>query len=313
MRVLIALLLLTPLGCVSEPRAWKTPGVHAGELRVADRVRSFTLHVPKQVGQRPLPLVVLLHGGGGVGSKMARFSGFDAVAAREGFLLVCPQGVGRQWNDGRTIPQSDAHRDQVPDVAFLTGLIGLLRQHLPVDGRRIYVTGVSNGAAMTFRLIAEATSLFAAAAPVINAMPTAVHARAQPQGPLPLLIIAGEQDPLIPYDGGEIRLWGKSRGAVLGFLATARFWAKHNGCQTQTELPVLDRDPEDGTRVRRTVWSGGRAPVELWTIEGGGHTWPGGSTFLEWLVDGTIGVESKELDAAEVIWTFFERHARSTP
>jgi polyhydroxybutyrate depolymerase len=120
-----------------------------------------------------------------------------------------------------------------------------------------------------------------------------------------VLAFQGTADPLIPYAGGGV---ARRRGRVLSATRSIAFWAAVSGC---TAAPVTtlepDRAPGDGTRVHRTAYGGcpdGRS-VELYTIEGGGHTWPGGPA-----AGRRVGRVSRELDATALIWQFFVQHPR---
>jgi len=180
-----------------------------------------------------------------------------------------------------------------------------LGRELSVDPRRVYATGISNGAMFSYRLACDLPGVFAAIAPVAGAMPAALAAGCAHTAPVSVLALQGTADPLMPYGGGGV---ARRRGRVLSAKRSIEFWAAVSGCAA---APVTtaepDRAPDDGTRARRTVYGGcrdGRA-VELYTIEGGGHTWPGGPP-----AGRAVGRVSRELDATPLIWSFFARHAR---
>ena len=125
---------------------------------------------------------------------------------------------------------------------------------------------------------------------------------------MPVLIINGKEDPLERWEGGEIRLGGRTYGVVLSVADTVEFWVEKDRCTSSpvvTQLP--DTDPADGTTVWTEVYGGceGDAEVVLYAIEGGGHTWPGG---LQYLPEAIIGKTSREFNASEVIWQFFKAH-----
>jgi polyhydroxybutyrate depolymerase len=116
------------------------------------------------------------------------------------------------------------------------------------------------------------------------------------------------EDPLVPWGGGEIRFGRQKFGKVLSVLESVKFWTTHNQCSSPSNITwEPDRDPKDGTRVRKELYNQCResSEVVLYGIEGGGHTWPGGDQYLpEWM----IGKTSRDIDANEVIWDFFKRH-----
>src|SRR5262245_42601457 len=97
--VLPVLALLLGLSLV---RARASHSDRRGELRSGGVSRTYLLHVPPSYdGSRAVPLVLAFHGVGGQGWGMSRLSGFDALSDRRGFLVVYPDGLSRQWNDGR--------------------------------------------------------------------------------------------------------------------------------------------------------------------------------------------------------------------
>ncbi|MHC4597644.1 MAG: CE1 family esterase [Planctomycetota bacterium] len=301
-RLYLPALALLIAGC----RAW--PGNRAlsksdpGVLVIDGKERTYLLYEPPRLHRAAkAPLVICLHGGGGDGHSMELLTryGFNVLADIEGFLVVYPDGIRRRWRDGREA------EDGIDDVGFLSALIDALVESHNVDPHRVFVTGMSNGAMMSFRLAADLPRKIAGAAPVGASMPAVLKKGGRARRPVPILIIGGVEDPIVPWEGGEIRVLWKSRGRVLSMKETAAFWAENNGCEPHPETALLDDlDPEDCTRVRRDVWRGGEAPVVLLAVEGGGHTWPGGWQYLgRWLV----GRTSRDLDACWEIWGFF-RH-----
>lgn len=254
------------------------------------------------------PLVVALHGGGGTAAQMMAFSRFNLIAAREGFAVAYPQGTNRRWNDGRVFRgrgETDAD-----DVAFIRAMVAdIAAKGTPLDRRRIFAAGISNGGFMSFRLACDAADLFAAVAPVTATMPADLGPRCAPSAPVGVLVINGTADPLVPYAGGHVRAMFSLRGEIWPTDRTIAFWAKRNGCAGAPNVRALpDRDPGDGSRVididhaRCAV-----ARVRLLRVEGGGHTWPGGTQYLPaaW-----IGTVNRDIDASETIWRFFATSGR---
>lgn len=201
-----------------------------------------------------------------------------------------------------------AQRENIDDVGFLSHLINQLVKDLQLDPTRVYVTGVSNGALMAHRLACERPEVFRAIAPVIGAMPANIAPRCTPSRPVPVLMINGTEDTLAPWEGGEIRFGRTKLGEKLSVPQTVSLWVKLNGCPpTPTVTYEPDRDPRDGTRVRKESYSPCREGTEilLYAIEGGGHTWPGG---FQYLPERLVGKTSRDIDAGEIIWQFFRRH-----
>lgn len=163
---------------------------------------------------------------------------------------------------------------------------------------------------MTHRLACELSQKIAAIAPVASNIPVSMASKWKPSRPMPVLIINGTEDPLERWDGGEIRLGTKTYGVVLSVTDTVKFWTERNECKAQpitSHLP--DKDPSDGTRVTATVYGRCDSDVEvvLYTIEGGGHTWPGG---IQYLPQSIIGKTSRDFNASEAIWQFFKRYPK---
>lgn len=272
--------------------------------------RSYIVHVGISCDRKvPAPLVIVLHGGGGNGEGMVKLTNFNAVADREGFIVVYPDGIDRHWNDGRGVEWYRAHTQDVDDVGFISALIDELSRKLTVDVRKVYATGISNGGMMSYRLGCELSDRIAAIAAVTASLAVNKVKEWSPSRPIPVLIIAGTADPLVPWEGGDIRFGGRTYGTVVSVPDTVRFWVEKNGCAARPVVRRLpDSDPTDGTTVRREAYSGCRdgAEVVLYAVEGGGHTWPGG---LQYLPERIIGKTSREFNASEVIWQFFKMHS----
>ena len=274
----------------------------AGEprtLQAGGLTRRYYLYLPSTWHRdRPAPLVLVFHGGGGRASGIAPHTGFSRLAERDDFVVAYPQGVKGRWNDGRGYAATH------DDVGFVRALLDTLGRELAIDPRRVYATGISNGAMFSYRLACDLPGTFAAVAPVAGAMPVDLAPACAHTQPLSVLAFQGTADPLMPYSGGGV---AHRRGRVLSAERSIAFWATVSGC---TAAPVTTDEPDrttDGTRVRRTVYGTCREgrSVELYTIEGGGHTWPGGPP-----VGGAVGRVTREIDATPLIWTFFAEHPK---
>ncbi len=284
------------------------PAVHA--IEVDGRHREYLLHVPDAcaASEEPVPLVLVLHGGGGTARATRRTMGWDALARREGFIVAYPQGYERHWNDGRGDLAVPTVQEGVDDVKFLSTLVEHLAGELPIDRRRVYSTGASNGAMMSFRLAVDAPGLLAAISTQIGNLPKE-HESKTPE-PIPVMMINGTEDPLVPWHGGHVTVFGKRRGAILSAPATAAWWVARNGIDAEAaEMVELDdADPDDGTRVERVTWRGEGPEVVLYRVVGGGHTVPGGRQYLP---ERVIGRTSRDIDALPLVWEFLSRHRRA--
>lgn len=278
-------------------------------ITAGGRERGYRLHLPPMVdGSEPRPLVLVFHGGGGDPAGAERLTRFSELADRAGFVVVYPDGVGKNWNDGREHAYAGAFRDAVDDVAFVSALLEALAGELALDPRRIYATGISNGAIFVNHLAAHLSPRIAAIAPVAGSIAVPSDARFAPAQPVSVLMINGTDDPLVPYQGGGVAR-GR-RGEVIGVEAAVQKWARANGCPgvpRTAELP--NTDSADGCRGFAVTWADCKdgSAVALYRLEGGGHTWPGGSQYLP---DFIIGKACKDFDATAEIWRFFAAHPK---
>jgi polyhydroxybutyrate depolymerase len=261
--------------------------------------RSYLLHLPASRGAgQAMPLLLVFHGAGGEGAGIASHTGLTAPATARGYAVVYPDGVERRWNDGR---RAGGGQD---DVEFVRILLDSLSHELPADPKRIYATGISNGAGLAYRLVCDLPGIFAAIAPVAGAPAAGIEARCAATRPVSVISFQGTRDRLMPYEGGHVSI---RRGQVLSAQRSAALFAEVNGC---TPPPAVTAEPDtvkDGTRVRRSAYGGCREgrEVVLYTIEGGGHTWPGGPP-----VGRLVGRVSRDLDATRTMLDFFDRHSQ---
>jgi polyhydroxybutyrate depolymerase len=282
-----------------------------------DLKRTFHIHVPSGYDKSvQAPLVIALHGKGGNGKSMILITrkGFNKLSDKDRFIVVYPDGIELNWNDGRIDEESKdrAHTENIDDVGFISALIDSMISNYNIDPKRVYITGISNGAIMSYRLACELSHKITAIAPVDGSIPYMLLNECSPSDPVSVLAINNINDPLVPFEGGEIygHFHKVKLGKVLSANESIEFWANRDSCSA---APVVtdepDRDPKDGTRVTRKEYNNGIGGTEviLYSIEGGGHTWPGGVQYLpKWL----IGKTSRDINANEVIWSFFKKHSR---
>jgi len=248
----------------------------AETIEIGGVTRTYQAILPER---KPAPLVLVLHGNWQHGADMATRTAWPDMARREGFAIVFPDGLNRAWADlrakaervGRTPPSG------TDDIAFLSALVETYLTNGVADPKRVYVTGLSNGGAMTMSMACARTDMFAAAASVIINLTDGLAASCRPSRPIPLLLMNGTDDPLVPFNGGK----GTSWFGVDGFWSTSRtvqFWRGKNGCDAADGpgTDLADRDPEDGSTVTLVA---SRCPpgrdVALYRVNGGGHRFPG--------------------------------------
>jgi polyhydroxybutyrate depolymerase len=260
------------------------------------------VHVPPGYSDSSkTPLVLNLHGSGSTAAEQEGFTAMDATSDADGFIVAYPQGLipeasGYDWNipgvpllGGKPAPPGSAD-----DVSFLVALVGLLEHRYCVDARRVYATGFSGGARMSSQLACDESGIFAAVAPVSGLRrPTPCPGvRA-----VPIVAFHGTADPVDPYDGHGQAYWTYS------VPEAARDWAAQDGCSgTATRT-------RPAATVTLTEYSGcrGDAVVELYTISGEGHEWPGGP-HLPKSLRRVLGPQSTAINADSIMWAFFAAH-----
>jgi polyhydroxybutyrate depolymerase len=269
------------------------------------RTRSYHLHVPPNL--RPdasHPLVLVLHGGGGNGFGMSRLTHFDRIADELGLIALYPDGIDAFWADGRGV--TDADDRGIDDVGFLLALLDAVATEHRVDPARVFTAGISNGGFMAQRLACDHADRIAAIASVGATLPKALADRCRPSRPVPALFIHGTQDTLIPYAGGLVTGRSGRSAVLLSAPDSVRRWAERSGATTPIEATDLPNPSGDPTRLVRTGFTGA-ADAELVTVEGGGHTWPGG---IQYAPARMIGLTSRSMDASAFIAAFFAAHSR---
>lgn len=284
------------------------PGVVAnGVLQHDGQQRQWLAYVPAS-RQQQAPLLVFLRGSGSDGA-MARagtFYSFDVLAEREGFVVTYPTGFERHWNGCRTAATYAANLQRIDDVGFIRRLVAEMEVRYGIDPSRVFVAGMSNGGHMVYRLAYEAPDLLAGAAVLMANLPTENNSECTPAGdPVPMLLLTGTKDTINPYAGGDVNVYGESRGAVQSARASARYWARLAGYTGNGErVKRPETNPDDGTSIESLSWIGSdKVPVTLISIVGGGHTFPN----PVYSAPRILGVTSHEADAAELVWEFFNR------
>lgn len=266
--------------------------------------REYFLYVPKSA-TKPAPLVLLFHGGGGQarGTDKA-VGGLAALADEKGFVVAYPNGMDRHWNDGRP----DLSEKYYDDVGFISKLIDSLVADKIADPTRVYATGISNGGFFSQYLALKCPNKLAAVAPVVATVPTQWRDLTGP--PVPVLMLLGTADPLVPWQGGQVggKLLRKKRGQVASGRDALKFWLAHNkNTATPVKQEIANKDRGDGCRAFSEQYGSDDSPSEVlfYEIQGGGHTWPDGEQYLPRAI---VGPVCRDFDANRVIWEFFSRH-----
>lgn len=277
--------------------------------------RKYLIQIPSDIQNKQVPLLIALHGGGGTVEKWAEFTnnGFEKLSEQEKFILVYPQGLKKQWNDTRDFKSSYAHRNNIDDVGFLSALIDHLENDYQIDKKRVYVVGVSNGAMMAQYLALKHADKITAIASIIGSMPKGLTKKFQPVGQISVLMLNGEKDPLVPWNGGAVKLGKRNNGEIDSVDDTLRFWVDNNNCVNPPVIENLkDLDTNDETTVEMKKYLGcaNNTQVVLYKINGGGHTWPAykdkRSLLKQLVVDKIVGKKSRDIDTSVVVWNFFK-------
>jgi len=262
-------------------------------ITVDGLARTYLLHVPSSyrvaASGKKLPIVFVLHGATQSPESAERMSGMSDLADQHDFLAVYPRGTGRlpTWNAGNCCGY--ARQNQVDDVAFLGALIRKLERDYTVDPRRIFVTGISNGAMMSFRMACDLADQVAAVAPVEGAQ----NLDCRPSSRVSVLVLHGTADRLVPFSGGTTPFQVGARREDTPVMDTVAFWVKEDGCASPPQRAV---NPEVHTTIYANCADG--TGVALYAIQGGRHMWPG------------LRISGNSVPATNIMWTFFEQHPK---
>ena len=287
-------------------------------IEVDGQTRRYALYVPPSIGNKPVPLVFSLHGGGIYIEDMTGESGYKTpykiwmdIADEEKLIVVYPEGLNGAygkptWNDcrGNCTVSSDAD-----DVRFLRLLTDTLARSFPIDSSRVYASGTSNGGLMALRLAVEAADRFAAVAAVAAAMPDTSEC-IPPAHPISVLFMNGTADNHLPYEGGTVSNPPKpSHGTVYSAKESVRIWTTVN--QTDT-IPAVyafpDLDPADSSTVIRYTYANGVNGTEviLYKVIGGGHNAPSIKEQYSALFERYFGRQNHDIEMAREVWAFFK-------
>lgn len=272
-----------------------------GQIISSGKLRKFLLHVPKTYDpSTSTSLVISLHGFAEWPAHQMEISGWNDLADRHGFIVVYPCGTGfpLRW---RVHGQTGSANDPALDVAFISDLIDVLEKEYNIDPARIFVNGLSNGGGMSFLLSCRLAERIAAIGTVAGAI-LLPWDDCKPSRSVPMIAFHGTGDPIVPYLGGPSRSFELLFSAVPDWIAE---YARRAGCNSD---PVLL--PTIG-EVSGIKYSNSEQTVDVffYTVEGGGHSWPGGGSMPKFIV----GHTTRDIDATQTMWEFFQKHPKLTP
>lgn len=277
-----------------------------GTLKHQNYERTFDYYIPSTyTGKKKVPLMLSFHGRGSDSEEQRLLTSYDEIAEREGFIVVFPNSTNirsdrkkkkhqKQWNDGRI--DTPAFQKGVDDVGFTEALIDYFTDHYEIDVNRVYATGMSNGAFFVNRLAVELSDRIAGIGAVAGTLAATIAVKT-PKQPTAVVLVMGDSDPIVPYEGFP--------GYILSADETITYWLKanNNNKRKHTSKPkvIMQTTEKDPTQVLRTKYKGSKngAPITLYTIKEGGHTWPGGPQYAK---REKIGRTSTHMNASEIIW-----------
>lgn len=261
----------------------------------------------------PAPLVLALHGFRHADRARKQrekperlgWRRLENLARQDGVIALFPHAYLGQWNlfdglDNTTGPEGQT----IDDQAFLLGLVARFVAEGKADPRRLYVTGISDGAIMTYRLICLKNTSFAAAAPLIGTPSEAYLADCAPSPPPALLHVHGTHDKVLPYEG-----WIFPNGREASVPEVMEHWRLLHGCTGQSETLLEDIDPNDGSMVSEMIWTGCTSPepVKRYKVINGGHSVPALDARQRSDPDRRI---NRDIDTLGMVWQFFETRLR---
>jgi polyhydroxybutyrate depolymerase len=255
-------------------------------LQVGSDSRDYVFTVPPVHTAHtttPIPLVIDLHGlfEGTVGVE-PQMTQFSPKAIKEGFVVAYPTGstAGIAWDTSQNAGNKD--------LTFIDTLISHFESTMCIDAKRIYVTGLSYGAFMTSALMCMRSTVFAAAAPVAGIQ----HECTSTPRKIPVVTFHGTADPILNFDD---------------YKNTPQAWATQYGCGAATRTTVVANDPATMGPITKDTWncSAQGTAVEFYTINGGGHAWPGSAFSTS--IGVIVGPTATSINATDIIWDFFKR------
>ena len=261
-------------------------------------------------------VVTVLHGGGGLGIGVSEIgahplSFFRTIADNEKFLVVYPEGSldiqgNPGWNDCRS---DDLSGSQGDDISFLKQLNSKLISELNINSSKMYLTGTSNGALMTYSYAFQFPETIKAIAISSGNLPQFPESGLCTNGstlPLPILITHGTSDPAMPANGGCVADIGGNcnRGKVISQTATINYWLQRNGLQNVTPtITNFDINTNDAGNVEKRVYNGAK-PLVYFVLNNAGHAVPSKTVYSN--SSPTSGVQNRDIEYAEEVWNFFK-------
>lgn len=276
---------------LSSVIALSQPKQVAENMMVDSIKRSFLTYIPAITDKDyKMPLIISLHGGFASPKGQFHLADFRPIADQDKFIVICPASK-HMWHDGK-------NNGGIDDVKFIDKLITYAVNTYHIDPQRVYVTGISNGGFMTSRLACQLYKRIAAIAVVAASLD--VNEGYDLESPMPVIYMHGTKDKIVSYNGGK--MFGRQ---IYSQKEIIQKWVKLDGCNPEPVITNIPDTAKDSTSVVKEEYlnPANGLKVVSYTINNGGHTWPGGWQFMPEFI---VGKTTKNLNACQVIWGFFK-------
>ncbi len=301
----------------TEPFFVKEPDLRGNleeaSLNYFGHTRTFHTYVPEFLSGNP-DLIFVLHGSMSSGLEIRRQMAyeFDRIADEGDAVIVYPDGYEKHWNDCRAAADYAANKRKIDDIVFMQKMEKQLAASMQTQFRHRFAVGLSNGGHLAYKLAMEVPEWITAVAAISANLPAPDNSDCDPKGqPAAVLIMNGTKDPINPYNGGDVSLFGllASRGNVLPTWETADYWLRLANLDSEPVTKKLENiNDRDGSEAYYSIWeTPGSLPVVLYTIEGGGHTIPHPRSRLPRL----LGKTNRDINGPKEIWKFFMKVAKA--
>ena len=265
--------------------------------------RRFQLLIPEDA-PGPKPLIIVMHGlfQSDRGMPKTTRHQWERIAVDQGAVLVYPNAVGKIWDIGQG-EASALLRPKRDDLAYLDRVIAVTSERTAIDRNRVFLAGFSMGGQLAFAYACTRPGRIRAVAALSMNLPRTLEDDCDAAPAFPTFLSIGDEDPVMPYDGGRIPAGPGFSMAIMGFEETADYFAARAGCGPERQESIRDVI-DDGTSVIFQQRLGCTLPVWTLRVTGMGHYWPGGGPDM-WPI--LIGRPTEEIDGANIVWRFFSQ------
>jgi polyhydroxybutyrate depolymerase len=286
--------------------------IKSSMLRHQGLIRPFHYYVPQNKNIKQRSLLFVNHGGSGDSTGLIQHSGegLMALADKNNTVLVWPNAVDHHWNEGSGREMWTAIRDKVDDIGYFNGMIDYFVKRYDVQEKAIFACGISNGGMMCHRLALQLSNRISGIVSVSSAIFPALALQKKEKRRIPVLLLQGTEDPLLPYEGGEAKALGKFLGKVISSDQAVEYWCQISGekvAKSVRQAKNIDQQDNCKTTVESWTTPTGKLIVRRYKIDGGGHTWPGEKREgKRYLINQIVGRTCQDFSASEVIFDFMK-------